>query len=147
MDGSGDHNGRRRRDCDGRRRRDWTAADGRRHEMNGGGAMDTGVIDGRRRRRRRRWALAGRRRDGRRRWRRHDRYGQRRRRRNGRWDGVAIAMDGGAMCGGTAARTAARSRWTAAATKRSLILYIGDQRHKPLDFGGNVVPKSKIFAG
>jgi hypothetical protein len=26
-------------------------------------------------------------------------------------------------------------------------LYIGDQRHKPLDFGGNVVPKSKIFAG
>jgi hypothetical protein len=54
MDGSGDHNGRRRRDRDGRRRRDWTAADGRPHEMIGGGAMDSGVIDGRRWRRRRR---------------------------------------------------------------------------------------------
>ena len=52
MDGSGDHNGRRRRDRDGRRRRDWTAADGRPHEMIGGGAMDSGVIDGRRRRQR-----------------------------------------------------------------------------------------------
>ncbi len=92
MDGSGDHNGRRRRYRDGRRRRDWTAADGRQHEMIGGGAMDSGamdsgVIDGRRRRRRRQWALAGRRCDGRRRWRRQNRYGQRRRR-NGRRDGV-----------------------------------------------------------
>ena len=33
MDGSGDHNGRRRRDRDGRRRRDRTAADGRPHEI------------------------------------------------------------------------------------------------------------------
>ncbi len=54
MDGSGDHNGWRRRDRDGRRRHDWTVADGRPHEMIGGGAMDSGVIDGRRRRRRRR---------------------------------------------------------------------------------------------
>ena len=46
MDGSGDHNGWRRRNRHGRRRCDWTAADERRHEMNGGGAMDSGVING-----------------------------------------------------------------------------------------------------
>jgi len=45
MDGSGDH-GRRRRNRDGWWRRDWTAADEQRHEMNGGDAMDSGVIDG-----------------------------------------------------------------------------------------------------
>ena len=48
MDGSGDHNGRWRGDRDGWRRRDWTAADERRHEMNGGGAMDSSVINGQR---------------------------------------------------------------------------------------------------
>jgi len=46
IDGSGNHNGRRQRDRDGWRRRDWTASDERRHEKNGGGAMDSGVIDG-----------------------------------------------------------------------------------------------------
>jgi hypothetical protein len=48
MDGSGDHNGRRRRDRDGWRQSDWAAADEGRHKMNGGGAMDSGMIDGQR---------------------------------------------------------------------------------------------------
>jgi len=54
MDGSGDHNGWRRRDRDGRRQRDKTAADGWPHEIISGGVMDSSVIDGRRRQRRRR---------------------------------------------------------------------------------------------
>ena len=58
MDGSGDHNGQQRRDRDGRRRRDWTAVDGWPHEMIGGGAMDSGLIDGQRRRQRR-WRMDG----------------------------------------------------------------------------------------